>query len=196
MTRARSPLARGAALALLLFAGSGCAAQLAAGAGVSVSEERPTHAMWQGSASASFIGTGSVEPRFGAELSGRHEYADGTRWSAGLQAGVIKNPSESQRLGGSAYVDLGTPLTEPALFPDGDLYAGATGELIYWLGGQRGPNELNAAPWLLVSQPELVFRVQLRSHHHFDDDPTVGHVWTFDANGGVGMRIRFLTEYF
>lgn len=183
-------------LVVLCAGNAGCAAQLAAGAGASFAEERPPHVMWQGSASASFIGTGAVEPRLGAELSGRHEYGDGTRWGAGVQGGFICNPNESRRVGGSLYIDFGTPLTEPAVFPDGDFYAGATGEVIYWLGGQRGPNELNAAPWLLVSQPELVFRGQLRSHHHFDDDAAVGHVWTIDVNGGVGMRIRFLTEYF
>jgi hypothetical protein len=193
MTRIPCPPLAGA---VLLAATSGCAAQLAAATGVSVSEERPTHVMWQGSASGSYIGSGAVGPRFGAELTGRHEYDDGTRWSAGVQAGVIQNPSESQPVGGGAHVDFGTPLTEPALFPDGDFYAGATGELIFWLGGQRGPNELNAAPWLLVSQPELVLRAQVRGHHHFDDDPAIGHLWTLDANGGVAMRIRFITEYF
>ncbi len=184
------------AAAIVVLCSAGCAGQLATGAGVSFSEDRPTHGKWFGNATAGFVGSSDTSVRIGMELDGRHEFEHGTTWHVGGQFGVIKNPGASSPVGGSLHLDFGTPLTEPTLFPGGDFYAGMTAEMLIWLGGERGPSELNASPWLLVSQPELVFLGRGRSHHHFDDDPTIGHVYTIDVEGGVGMRIRFISEYF
>ncbi len=181
------------ALALL---NPGCALQLGSGIGVSLPEARPPQAKWSGNASAAFVGTTELSVRAGVELDGRHEYARGTTFQTGANLGFVKNPSSASRLGGGLQIDFGTPLSGPTLFPDGDFYAGITGEALIWLGGERGPTELNASPWLLVGQPELVLRARARSYHHFDDDPAIGHELTIDLETGVGLRIRFVSEYF
>jgi len=183
---------KGSVLVALTLPLCGCAAQIAGGGGVVASQERHTQGMWSGSASGAYVGRGH-SPRFGAELTGRHEYDYGTSWHAGIQGGYVKNPEPDHHVGGSVYAEVGTPIRHGALFPDGSLYVGTTGEMLFWLYGDRDVTEVNSAPWLLVQRPELV--LMFRTRLHWDRDMP-GKPLTWDNTLGLGLRLRLISEYF
>jgi hypothetical protein len=184
-----------AALALALGT-TGCASQLAGGAGGSLANDvRADHPFWSGAASGALMFGKSHVGTIGAELRGRHEYDYGTSWSAGLQGGWAFNPEPGTPVGVSVHADVGTPLRDGALFPSGSVYWGATGELLVWLAGERELDEINSSPWLLVRKPELVLFHQTRVHHDFGR-PGLPDGTTVDMQGGIGLRLRLVTEYF
>ena len=171
---------------------SGCAAQIAGGGGVVASEERGVQGMWSGSASGAYVGRGH-SVRAGGELTGRHEHGYGTSWHLGVQAGYVKNPEPDDHVGGSVYAEFGTPIRDGLLFPERSFYVGTTGEMLFWLYGDRDVTDINSAPWLLVQRPELVLMMRTRLHR---DGDAPGNPLTWDNTIGLGLRLRLITEYF
>lgn len=196
MSTARSNASRSlmAAAALGLLS-TGCAAQLDTGGGVTVPEKRDVHAMWTGTASAHvhLLGPGH-NWRVGMEVAQRSEYEYGSTWTSGMQLGYIYNPDPGRGVGGSVYADFGSTLRDSGMFNDGELYAGASGELILWLFGERDAADINASPWLLVRKPEVVIFGRSRVYRGYDeaaDEYTIDQ----DYTGGLGLRMRLLSDF-
>lgn len=193
------------ALAPLL---AGCAAELGAHGGAAIPVHAPPRCSdalcpdlgghWAGHIAAStMIGGRRQGLLVGGELEGHADSELGARWTSGFQLGYARAPERRMgAFGFEGHLDFGTPLREAALFPNGDLYAGATLAGVFWLAERRELADVNSAPWILTRVPELV--IYARNRYHLDHDrPTGGDVIVrSDVGIGVALRVQIVSDLF
>lgn len=186
-----------ALLATLATLGTGCGADLGAGAGV---EARTGHAMGFGRVAAATkvpLNGGALNEQgalVGVALESRVEQRVGSRWDAGVMLGWGKNAAEIDgRAGWEAYVEFGTPLHD-TLFRNGSSYVGATFAVPVMLGATRRASDLNGGTWFAVRRFELVPMLRYRAHFDVPDDAPVQT--RHDLALGVTLRLRTFTDLF
>ena len=95
------------------------------------------------------------------------------------------------------HADVGTRILEGVLFPNGDVYLGATAALPIWLFPARQLSDVNNDPWILTRALELVFSARARTYfdHTFERVNTFTLAPRSDATLGFALRTRFVSDF-
>ncbi|MEP7124902.1 MAG: hypothetical protein ABJE95_28495 [Byssovorax sp.] len=181
---------------------SGCAVELGARAGVGgrTGAAEQAHFVYTSGASLHtevFPNAGSRNGIYlGAEVESRNETTVGSRWSVGGNLGFARIPQQKLLAPGfELHADLGTRILDGVLFPNGDVYLGATAALPVWLFPARQLSDVNNDPWILTRALELVFSGRARGYfdHTFDTRRTLEPRYDFTL--GFALRTRFVSDF-
>ena len=181
---------------------SGCAVELGARAGVGgrTGASEDAHFVWASGAAVHtgvFPNAGSRNGFYlGAEIESRNEATLGSRWSVGGALGFARVPQRKLLAPGFEFhADFGTRIFEGVLFPNGDVYLGATAALPIWLFPARQLSDVNNDPWILTRALELVFSARVRGYFDHSLDATPSLAPRYDATLGFALRTRFVSDF-
>jgi hypothetical protein len=182
---------------------SGCAVELGARAGVGgrTGASEDAHFVWTSGATVHTDIAPNAGSRngiyLGAEVESRNETTIGSRWSVGGSLGFSRVPQ--RKLGAAGFefhADMGTRILEGVLFPNGDMYLGATTALPIWLFPARQLSDVNNDPWILTRALELVISGRARGYfdHTFESTSTL-LTPRYDLTLGLALRTRFVSDF-
>jgi hypothetical protein len=181
---------------------SGCAAELGARAGVGgrTGAAGDPHFVWTSGATVHTNISPNPGSRngiyLGAEVESRNEATIGSRWSVGGSLGFARVPERKLLAPGFEFhADMGTRILEGVLFPNGDVYVGATAALPIWLFPARQLSDVNNDPWILTRALEVVFSGRVRGYfdHTLDSTPLLAP--RYDLTLGFALRTRFVSDF-
>jgi hypothetical protein len=183
----KSPL-----LGLCLLAG--CSAQLGAHVGRSTQHADPVHARGDVTWGSHVAGVIMPEPMLvGADLEGRAEGNDGSRWTIGARVGLASQPDRRPgSVGYELHADVGTRVQQSALFADGNFYAGGTVALPIWASRGHEFADLNRAQWFLVRAFEIV--PYARTRWYFEH-PADNRQMRQELVLGCAVRLRVVSDF-
>jgi len=189
MTRASLPC-----LALSLLA-SGCSMDLASAGGASTPDGNGlvTGHLAVSTKLSNPVNTDGV--LVGGELAARSEIGYGTRWTTGLRVGYGQSPAlRPGACGWELYADIGARIGNGGLLPNHDFYYGGSFAVPISLSARHEDSDLNGPSWILIRTIELAPLARIRANlDHPDGLPNTHRV---DLQGGVVVRLRFVSDYF